>query len=52
MERKGDIPKRVPDDEKGDVLLVCVVQDGVAVGLDHVPISKEDWFTVERFLER
>ena len=45
-----DVPKRVTDDEKGDVLLVCVVQDGVAVGLDHVPIGEEDGFVVERFL--
>ena len=47
-----DVPKRISDDEKGDVLLVCVVQDGVAVGLHHVPVGEEDGLAVERFLER
>ena len=47
---ESDVPKRVPDDEKSNVLLVCIVKDGVALGFNHVPIGEEDRFTVECFL--
>lgn len=50
--KEEDVPERISDNEKGDVLLVCVVQDGVAVGLDHVPVGENDGPSVERFLER
>ena len=49
---EGDVPEWVSDDKKCDVLRICVVQDGVAIGLHHVPIGKNDGFAVERFLER
>lgn len=48
--KEGDVPKRISDDEKCNIFLVCVVQDGVAVGLHHVPVGEKDGFTVERFL--
>lgn len=45
-----DVPKGISDDEEGDILLVCVVENGVAVGFDHVPIGEEDGFTIKCFL--
>lgn len=44
------LPERVSDNEQGDVFLVCIAQDLVALRLDHVAVSEDQFFPVECFL--
>ena len=44
------VPKGIADDEQRDVFRVCVSQDLIALSLDHVSVSKDEFFPIERFL--
>jgi hypothetical protein len=42
------IPERITDDEKDDVLGLCVSQDLVCMVLDEIAIGYDEWTTIER----
>lgn len=43
-------PKWVADNEKGDILVVRISQDFIALCFDHVTIRKDQVFSVISFL--
>lgn len=43
--------KGVADNEESDILSVCIFQDFIALGLDHVTVSDDERFPVQIFLK-